>query len=96
MPVQIDYINREREKKQMSLFYVDISILDHEPNTIGYDSIATCLEDVPLKSLFDEDLITACWIRNDTKQITKLPIMTWGRFTDHLISSSATILREMN
>lgn len=80
----------------MSLFYVDISISDHEPNTIGYDSIATCLGDVPLRSLFDEGLITACSIRNDTKQITKLPIMTWGRFTDHLISSGGTILRGLN
>jgi hypothetical protein len=76
----------------MSLFTVNI-VADDKECEVGYDSITELLDDVGMKALFDNKLITKCTVYANNKRITGLPIMEWERLVDGVVSNSTIILR---
>ena len=76
------------------LFIVKLELTESQTVEIPYEYMDECLRDNALKSLFDADLVIKCSVYCAGQRVTSLPVMTWERFKDQMISSSVTIMRE--
>ncbi len=83
-------IGREREDH---MFVVKLGLKDEDEQFIQYDKLDDCLLDAGLRALFEDELVSHCFVLCDGQRITSIPVMTWDRFKDHVISNAATILR---
>jgi len=76
-----------------SLFTIKIELNTGEKFEINYFSIDEFLEDNGLKSMLDGDLVTRCGVYRKDKRITAIPIMSWDRLKDAVVSNSTLILK---
>jgi len=78
------------------LFVVRLRLAEeYSMREISYESIDACLGDSALESLFRQEMIRECEICCEDRRIATLPIMTFARLKDQLISNSTAILRRL-
>lgn len=75
---------------------VKVELEEAQHHELMYARLEACLHDEGLKALFDGGHVVGCSVHFDDQRITALPVMTWDRFKDHLISNSTAILRKLD
>ena len=63
--------------------------------SIEYPNVDACTSDAVLRTLFDNNHVVSCTVHCAGLRITALPIMTWGRFVEHMESNRVTFLRRL-
>jgi hypothetical protein len=84
-----------KQEVPMALFTIVIELGPESKRTIGYDSIKECLDDVGLRTLFDNGMVVSAQIRKGSQRVAALPeaLVSWKRFEDQVVSNSTTLLR---
>lgn len=76
----------------MSLFTVNVELINGQVEVIPYTTIDELLNDIGLKALFETQLVGGCSVYCGEKRITSHPQMTWGRLREQIVANSVVIL----
>lgn len=76
----------------MTLFTIKM-VVDGKDFSVDYPTIDAFLNDTGLMNLFEDNFVTKCTIYCGDTRIAAIPLMSWKRLKEQVVSHSSSILR---